>query len=418
MKKLLLIVTLLNLLNFSESWAQPCLPDGIKFTSQEEIDNFQMNYPNCTEIEGTLQIYGYDISNLNGLSVVTSIVGSLLIGDWNYGNPNLKTLTGLDNLTSIGGNLVFTNNDSLISLSGLDNVTSIGGDLLLGQNDDLTSLTGLNNVTSIGGSLESISNDAMTNLAGLDNVTSIGGTLKIELNNAMTSLTGLEGLTSIEGNILIENNNSLTSLSGLDNVTSNGGDLEIEGNDNLTSLTGFESLTSIEGNLRIEWNESLTNLSGLDNVDAASIKGLTIRHNNSLSTCEISSVCDFLVNPNGIIYIYDNATGCLNQEEVEEACGVSVYENWSSLNPKTHPNPFSTSTTIEYELFQPEKVIITFYNQFGKQVDVIEDNQQKGLNKVVWSPENLADGIYYFRISAGSMKAGNQTTQGKLLIIK
>jgi hypothetical protein len=46
-----------------------CLPEGITFTTQEQIDNFQANYPYCTEIEGDV-IIGYylssDISNLNG----------------------------------------------------------------------------------------------------------------------------------------------------------------------------------------------------------------------------------------------------------------------------------------------------------------------------------------------------------------
>ena len=31
---------------------QACLPDGIKFSTQADIDNFQTNHSNCTEIEG------------------------------------------------------------------------------------------------------------------------------------------------------------------------------------------------------------------------------------------------------------------------------------------------------------------------------------------------------------------------------
>ncbi len=75
------------------------------------------------------------------------------------------------------------------------------------------------------------------------------------------------------------------------------------------------------------------------------------------------------------------------------------------LQVNTYPNPFTTSTTIEYELIQPETVRIIFYNQFGKLVDVIEESQLQGLNKVVWTPENLPDGIYYFRLQAGEEMA-------------
>ncbi len=75
-----------------------------------------------------------------------------------------------------------------------------------------------------------------------------------------------------------------------------------------------------------------------------------------------------------------------------------------------YPNPFIFSTTIEYTLNSPLMVRITFYNQFGKQVDVIEGKQQEGLNKVIWNPENLACGIYYFRL-----QAGKKSTSGKLI---
>ena len=38
--------------------SQSCLPDGITFTRQSEIDNFHINFPNCTQIEGDVTIIG------------------------------------------------------------------------------------------------------------------------------------------------------------------------------------------------------------------------------------------------------------------------------------------------------------------------------------------------------------------------
>jgi hypothetical protein len=79
--------------------AQPCstcLPEGITFTTQAQIDNFQTNYPNCTELEGDVIIEGRSIINLNGLSILESIGGSLYI--YIYNNPALTSLTGLDNV--------------------------------------------------------------------------------------------------------------------------------------------------------------------------------------------------------------------------------------------------------------------------------------------------------------------------------
>jgi S-formylglutathione hydrolase FrmB len=97
---------------------ESCLPEGITFTTQVEIDSFQINYPGCTEIEGDVTINGDDISDLNGLNVVTAIGGDLNISS----NDILYDLTGLEGLTYIGGNLEITGNAVLSELMGLDNV--------------------------------------------------------------------------------------------------------------------------------------------------------------------------------------------------------------------------------------------------------------------------------------------------------
>jgi len=105
MKKLLYQV--LFLLISSTSFSQSCLPEGIIFTSQAQIDSFQVNYPNCTEIEGEVEIgtdsVNNDITNLNGLIVLTSIRGSL----WIHNNDFLPSLSGLNNLVTISGYLTY-----------------------------------------------------------------------------------------------------------------------------------------------------------------------------------------------------------------------------------------------------------------------------------------------------------------------
>ncbi len=147
-----------------------CLPEGITFTIQEEIDNFQANYPGCTEVEGSVTIgdwmSGSDITNLNGLSVLTSVDGGLQIGN----NPYLTSLLGLDNLSFIGGDLWIYWNGAITSLTGLENLNSIGGILGIDGNGALTNLMGLNNLSSIGGDLRINNHDALVSLTGLDNI--------------------------------------------------------------------------------------------------------------------------------------------------------------------------------------------------------------------------------------------------------
>ena len=76
---------------------------------------------------------------------------------------------------------------------------------------------------------------------------------------------------------------------------------------------------------------------------------------------------------------------------------VSVDESASGNSSLTiFPNPFTTTTTIEYELQQPATVQITVYNHFGEQVSVLAENRQpKGKHQLNWNTDNLPAGVYY-----------------------
>ncbi len=345
MKKLIYITLLLAI--SSIAYAQSCLPNGISFHTQQEIDDFPSNYPGCTAIGGKLTVlYSSDITNLDSLAQITSIGGYLQIAN----NPSLTSISGLSNLSSLGGYVLQINNNpaltslsglenltsfdgdidilfsnSLTSLAGLNNLSSLGGSLRLDNNPGLTSLAGLTNLSSIGGSLV-IFHSAMTSLAGLDNITSIGS-LHFRDNAALTSLSGLDNLTSLSGGITLSNNSALTSLTGLNNITSIGKNILIVDNHALTSLSGLDNLSSIGGYLRVIYNEALTSLSGIQNIDPNTIesqnsffKDLEIHNNPNLSECEVQSICNFLDLPGKTKDIHDNMTGCNSVTEIETAC--------------------------------------------------------------------------------------------------
>jgi len=71
-----------------------CPPSNITFSSQSEIDNFILNYPNCEILEFT-NISGNDISNLNGFSNIKYMCDDLRITNC----PNLIDISGLSNIT-------------------------------------------------------------------------------------------------------------------------------------------------------------------------------------------------------------------------------------------------------------------------------------------------------------------------------
>lgn len=345
-----------------------CLPFGNYYClSQQEINNFQSNYPSCDAIQGNIMIRGDNITNLNGLNNIISCSGNLNIGLWYGGTDSLVDLTGLNNIISIGGDLTVSANNMLISLTGLNNLDSVGGKLEISNNYQLTSLTGLNSLNFIGGSLvisntnylkdltglnnvnnigENINiydNSRLRDLSGLENISTIPLDLDINYNDSLVSLTGLQNvsiigggvnidhmygsylfpssnLTEIGGNLQLMYNENLANLSGLENLTSIAGDLNIRGNQSLTSISELDNLNKIVGELKIEYNPSLTSLYGLNHLNNDSLNKITICNNDSLSNCDAISICNYLSNPTGSVNIYKNAPGCNTPPEIANDC--------------------------------------------------------------------------------------------------
>ena len=278
-----------------------CLPYGnYYFNSQADIDNFPNNYPECNDLEGFVLINGNDITNLYGLS----------------------------NISSIGEYLSIFSNVSLTDLSGLEGLVTIGNSLLIGCR--------------------------------------FGGW----------------------GGILYGNNPLLTNL------------------------TGLQGLNFIGGALYVMANDMLTSLDGLDSLAAGSIAALSIAYNDSLSSCGVQSICDYLAFPNATIEIHDNAPGCNSLEEVEAACTVGI-ESSVDIRQSTvvsYPNPFSSFTTLEYELEHSANVNLSIFNHLGQRVAVLVDREQAaGRQQVRWEADGMPVGIYFYQLRAegiGQVGAG------------
>jgi len=216
----------------------------------------------------------------------------------------LINLTGLENLTSIGGGLLIYWNDSLASLTELKSLSSIGSDLWIQDNHSLSTCDAewlceyLSNpsgrVIIIGNEIGCLSvvdvgmacgalpylpygNYSFLSQADIDNFqtifpdcTELEGNVSI-IGNDIANLNGLNGVASIGGSLGIAMTNSLTSLTGLENLVSVGSGLWINENADLASLDGLGKLTSITASYLLWENDILTSLIGLDNQ--ASIGG-------------------------------------------------------------------------------------------------------------------------------------------------
>jgi len=253
---LTLIILTLNGIIYSQC------PAYLTLNTQTQIDNFIIEYPDCTEIYGQVYISGENITNLNGLSNLISIGQELLIED----NNNLIDISGLSNLNHIGGVFTIKNNDVLASLIGLSNLITINGFYIdISDNDVLTDMSGLENLTIVN-QLFIENNAGLTILSGFDNLSNIIEFLHIKSNGSLTTISGFENLINIEGEISISNNQNLVDLSGFNNLNYVEGSLFITQNEVLTNMNGFYNIESIGNYLNIYHNTNLIELTGLENL--------------------------------------------------------------------------------------------------------------------------------------------------------
>ena len=331
--------------------AQSCSPGGATLGTQLEVDNFQLNHGPCDQL-GSLWVEGADITNLDGLSALTSIEGSLSLN----GNTALENLDGLSALTRVGTDnwdtrLYIVDNTILTNLDGLAALTTLHGYLTIGGNDNLmninglsginssdrlyitynavlTNLNGLSGVTSVGDWLVVQHNPMLSNLDGLSGVTSAGSII-IGNNTTLKNLNGLSALTGLDGELAIYWNASLGNLDGLSMLASVGNDLDINSNASLKTVDGLSALTSIEGSLGLHENTALENLDGLSALTG--VGNLYIDGNQSLISCDgLSRLLDQwddaepgpgpgfdgVPDVGEYISIHDNLAGCNSVQEI------------------------------------------------------------------------------------------------------
>ena len=91
---------------------------------------------------------------------------------------------------------------------------------------------------------------------------------------------------------------------------------------------------------------------------------------------------------NAVLFI-PGVTGIDENEGFNSPGGLVLNNNY--------PNPFSESTTIEYELSESTRVKLAVYNAQGELLEILVDDQKSaGQHSVVWNAEPYPAGVYFY----------------------
>jgi hypothetical protein len=363
-------------------WCQ--CPQSISFGSQSEINNFPIQYPNCTDFIGSVTIEGFDITDLSPLVQIYSANQF-----WVRDCPNLKSLFGLNGLDSVSTYFIIEFNDSLEDLTDLDNLNYVGSvfeisnnprleiidgfsgfnlyenELIIKENISLTSIIGFQNLEYSNGIISIWDNPLLNNLVGFENLKtimnlSLGGLNIIDLTpfslldsinylelscpNPAFSFDGLENLVSLGqlhlSDIVITDFSPLQSIIELNSLT-------IDNCSNIDNLLFLSQINYLSGNITISNNPGLLNLNGLHNID--SIIGYLNVSNNALQTLSafnniISVGNNLTINTNPNLVDFDGF-GKLNH--IGGNLTINGNQNLENLDSLNH-----TIEVLEYVTFQ------------------------------------------------------------------
>lgn len=334
---LIALLTIISIKTFSQ-----CPIGGMTITSKADLETIKQNYPNCQNLEGDLFITGDDIETLDGLNELKSIEGNLIISN----NALLANLEGLNKLEIITGYVRIQSNYALQSLEALSNLTKIKGDFFyLASSPLVTSLTGLNKLDSINGILQIWSMDELKNLSGLEKLNYIGS------------------------------------------------DCSIFKNAQIKNLSGIESLRRIEGVLRIYENAILSSLEGI-NAEATLGSSLVISLNPELTTCSIDALCKYMINPPGFVVFEQNDVGCNSVNEVTQNCISATDDVVRLKNVNLFPNPGNGLINLEipYEIEE-----INVFDSFGKNIKNVKSSKNLDISE-------FRNGIYLIELKSNNYR--------------
>jgi hypothetical protein len=105
---------------------------------------------------------------------------------------------------------------------------------------------------------------------------------------------------------------------------------------------------------------------------------------------------------------------CPRNDDEGELKNERGHELNSFVLRQNYPNPFNPNTNILFELPFETIVKLSIYDSKGSLVEVlINKNMRAGYHNVIWNSKDLASGVYFYKLEAGTF-----SDEKKMVLLK
>lgn len=122
----------------------------------------------------------------------------------------------------------------------------------------------------------------------------------------------------------------------------------------------------------------------------------------------LSAFNDKPIDGNWVLKVYDSDQGnqgllqdwCIHMEYTSDIISVDELPQPQARLEQNYPNPVVNSTTIQYEVHQPQHIRLEVFDMYGHKVKVLEDSRKNaGKHILRFSVNSLKAGQYFYRLS-------------------
>ena len=170
---------------------------------------------------------------------------------------------------------------------------------------------------------------------------------------------------------------------------------------NTTNLTGIDMVENNFTSFPAGLFQSMTNLQELSilscKLTSDSIANGTFNGLSSLERLVLETNPGIWCVPTSAI---DNPNTVVEPARCSGTTGINDYELQNNVKlHQNYPNPFHTSTKIDYELQKAGSVKIKIFDMYGSLLTILEDSRKMpGKYTVDWNPTGISQGQYYYQI--------------------